>query len=309
MGPRTKSSELFSDLKTILSPGALKRVIRQVLENDYMALAGQLAYFFALFLFPFQMLLVSLVGIVVNNPEPALNALAERTQGVVPQEVVGVLSSYAERSLRSQSPVTLLFATLITFMVGAAAAEAIAKAANRSYGVRETRPFWKVRGISFLLIAGYTLLFAALVFMVFNPQAGSQLRGLLGLPAIVPEFWRILSWALAFLIVTFAIDVLYYVAPNADLPFKWITPGGVLATILLLVGSEITRLWATNIFRAYQLYGQLGAGIVLLIWLFIVGLMVLIGLEVNAVLAQMEKERRGGDPAQGEDPADDDTNP
>ena len=75
--------------------------------------------------------------------------------------------------------------------------------------------------------------------------------------------------------------------------------------ILLLAGSEITRFWATNIFRSYQLYGQLGAGIVLLIWLFIVGLTVLIGVEVNAVLAQMTEERKGDDLARGEDRRDD----
>ena len=298
-------SEFFSDLKTILGPGVLKRVIRQVLENDYVPLAGQLAYFFVLFLFPFHMLVVALVGIVVNDPEPALDALAERSQGVLPQEVVGVLTDYADRTLRSQSPVTLFFAALITFMVGSAAAEAIAKAANRSYGVQETRPFWKMRVISFLLIAGFTLLFAVLVFYVFSPQAGNYLWQLLGLPAISSGFWRILSWTFAFLIVTFAIDILYYVAPNADLPFKWITPGGLSATILLLVGSEVTRFWATNIFRSYQLYGQLGAAIVLLIWLFIVGLMVLIGLEINAVLAQMVEERKGVDLVQREDRADD----
>lgn len=298
-------SEFFSDLKTILGPGALKRLIRQVLENDYMALAGQLAYFFALFLFPFHMLLVALAGTVIDNPEPALDALAKRLQGVVPQEVVGVLTNYADRTLQSQSPATLFFAALITFMVGSAAAEAIAKAANRSYGVQETRPFWKIRGISFLLIAGFTLLFAVLVFFVFSPQAGNYLWQLLGLPALSSGFWRILNWAIVFLILTFAIDILYYVAPNADLPFKWITPGGLAATILLLVGSEVTRFWATNIFRSYQLYGQLGAAIVLLIWLFIVGLMVLIGLEMNAVLAQMAEEKKGVDLVRGEDRADD----
>lgn len=108
------------------------------------------------------------------------------------------------------------------------------------------------------MIAGFTLLFAILGFFVFSPQAGNYLWRLLGLPTISPEFWRILSWAVAFLIVTFATDILYHVAPDADLPFKRLTLGGLSVKILLLVGSEITRLWATNIFRSYQIYGQLG---------------------------------------------------
>src|SRR3712207_7761284 len=55
--------------------------------------------------------------------------------------------------------------------------------------------------------------------------------------------WGVLRWALAFLAVTLALAVLYYLAPNADLPFKWITPGGFVATMLILVSSVGLRFY------------------------------------------------------------------
>src|SRR5688572_25358231 len=62
-------AQFFTDLKRILGPRALRRVVRQLLENNGLALAGQLAYLFILFLFPFLIFLVTLVGIVVDDPE------------------------------------------------------------------------------------------------------------------------------------------------------------------------------------------------------------------------------------------------
>src|SRR5215213_8128191 len=64
-------AQFFTDLNRILGPTALRRMVRQLLENNGLALAGQLAYLFILFLFPFLIFLVTLAGIVVNDPETA----------------------------------------------------------------------------------------------------------------------------------------------------------------------------------------------------------------------------------------------
>ena len=132
------------------------------------------------------------------------------------------------------------------------------------------------------------------------------MRRSIGLPyyALPGLLWRIAGWALAFVVVALALDVVYYAAPDAELPFKWITPGGVVATVLSIVASEVVRFWVANVFRYNQLYGQLGAGIVLLIWLYAVGLMVLLGEEMNAVLIRMAEERKGVELVRGENRSD-----
>jgi membrane protein len=95
------------------------------------------------------------------------------------------------------------------------------------------------------------------------------------------------------LAVSLAHALLYYVAPNAKVPFKWITPGGFAATVLILVSSVGLNLWIANLGRYNQVYGQVGAIMVLMLWLYVTGLMVLVGAEVNAVLARMAEERKG----------------
>ena len=295
--------EFLADLRSILGVGALRRVGGKALEDDCPGLAAQLAYFVLLFLFPFLMLLVAAVGVAVNNPESVLETLAERMGGVVPEDAIELLVDYVDRTLRSRNSGVLFFALLLVLGSGSAASQAVVKAANRAYEVRETRPFFKIWGISILMGLGVAVLLGALAFATFGHEIGGYVQGLMGLPGIFLAFWGTLSWAMAFLVVTLALAVLYYLAPNAGLPFKWITPGGFAATVLMLAASVALNLYVANIARYDQVYGQLGAVVVLMLWLYVTGLTVLIGAEMNAVLARMAEERKGVELVQAEEEA------
>jgi membrane protein len=274
-----------------MRPTALIRVVRQLLAHDALALAGQLAYFSLLFLFPFLIFIVSLVGLVVDDPESILEAVVASTKGFLPQEAIEMLNHYLDHTLRSTSSFTILISCLLTLVMGAASTESIIRAANRAYGVPETRPFWERWFIDIVLILGFTLLVMTMAFVVLSPQTETFLHSVTELPSVFLRSWGVLSWTVVLFNLTLAFDILYYLAPNAHLPFRWITPGGLMSTLLLLISCKIFVFWATNIFRSNQLFGQLGIGIVILIWLFVIGLVVLAGIEINAQLARMAEHK------------------
>lgn len=286
-------NEFISDLRSVLGLGALKRVGRRVLDDDCLGLAGQLAFFSLLSLFPFLMFLVALAGLVIDDPETVLKTLTERMQDVLPGDVAELLVDYIDRTLRSATPGVLFLGILAAFWSGWAAADALIKGTNRAYDLRETRSLWKLAGLSVLMVWGFTLLIATLTLVILGPEVGSYLLGLTWLPDTFVALWDILRWALAFLVVTVAHAVLYYLAPNADLPFKWVTPGGLSATVLMFISSAALRLYAANFGHYDQIYGQLGAVIVTMLWLYYTGLVLLIGAEMNAVLARIVEERKG----------------
>ena len=118
-------AQFFTDLKRILGPTALRRTVRQLLENDALALAGQLAYLFILFLFPFLIFLVTLAGIAVTDPETTLKDLTRRMEGFWPHETIELIRGYLVRTARSVSLATFISSLLFTLGVGSAAAEAI----------------------------------------------------------------------------------------------------------------------------------------------------------------------------------------
>ena len=260
-------------------------------RNDLLGLAGQLAYFFLLFFFPFLIFLVSLTGLVIGNPEAGLKNLFEVFTGLVPANAHTLVVDYVDRTLRTPSTGALLLGILGALWLGQAAAISITKAANRSYRLEESRPFWRLRGACLIITLGFTLLIAVLTLAVFN--VGSYISSIAGLPESAASLGKPLSWAMVFVAVTLALDLLYYLAPDADLPFKWITPGGFIATVLLFVSDGALSYYVAKLGNYGQVYGQLGAVIVFMVWLYVTGLMVLLGLEINAVLARAAEERKG----------------
>ena len=185
-------NEFISDLKSVLGLIALRRVGRKTLEDDCLGLAGQLAFFSLLSLFPFLMFLVALAGLVINDPETGLRTLTERMQDVLPRDVAELLVDYIDRTLRSATPSVLFLGILAAFWSGWAAADAIIKGTNRAYDLRETRPLWKLAGLSVLMIWGLTLLIATLALLVLGPELGSYVLGLTGLPDAFLTLWGIL---------------------------------------------------------------------------------------------------------------------
>jgi membrane protein len=283
--------EFFSDLKSVLGLRMLGEVVLGVRRNDLLGLAGQLAYFFLLFFFPFLIFLVSLTGLVMGNPEASLKSLFEALTGLVPANAQKLVIDYVDSTLRSASAGALVLGILGALWLGQAASISITKAANRSYRLEENRPFWRLRGTCLIMTLGFTLLIAVLTLAVFN--VGAYVSSIAGLPQSDSGPGKLLSWAMVFVAITLALDLLYYLAPDAKLPFKWITPGGFIATVLLFASDGALSYYVSKLGNYGLVYGQLGAVVVFMLWLYVTGLMVLLGLEINAVLARTAEERKG----------------
>ena len=263
-----------------------------MLDDDCPGLAGQMAYFTLLSLFPLLMSLVAVAGLVMDDPESTLRTLTESMQGVLPQEGMGLLVDYIDRTLRSATSGVLLFGILATLWSESTTSYALINAANRAYELRETRPLWKVWGVSLLMVFCLALLIGALALVIFSTETGGYLQRLTGLPDFFLTLWGVMRWVVAFAAVTLVHSILYYMAPSADVPFKWITPGGRQATVLILLSSVALSFYVANFGRYDQLYGPIGAVIVLMLWLYVGSFMVILGVEMNAVLARMTEERK-----------------
>ena len=284
-------ADFYSDLKSALGRRMLWEVVLGVRRNDLLGLAGQLAYFFLLFFFPFLIFLVSLTGLVIGDPEAGLKSLFEALSGLVPENARTLVFDYVNSTLKSASTGALVLGILGALWLGQAASISITKAANRSYRLEESRPFWRLRGACLIITLGFTLLIAVLTIAVFN--VGSYVSPTAGLPETATVLGRLSRWAMVFVAITLALDLLYYLAPDAKVPFKWITPGGFIATTLLFASDGALSYYVAHLGNYGQVYGQLGAVIVFMLWLYVTGLMVLLGLEMNAVLARVAEEKKG----------------
>jgi membrane protein len=151
-------------------------------------------------------------------------------------------------------------------------------------------PFWKLRPLQIAITAGVIVAIAgvALAVVVTGPLAESVAR-LVGLEEVAAEVWDIGKWPVIVVIVMTIFAVLYWAGPDTRARgFRWITPGGVVATGAWALGSGAYALYVAAFPDYNQVYGSLGAIVGFLAWLWASNMAMLYGAELNAVLERLQ---------------------
>jgi membrane protein len=258
-----------------------RRVIAEVQDDDCLGRAAQLAYYFLFALFPFFLFLVTLLGYL---PIPdLLDRIMAGLAQLLPGEALQLVQDNVRQLVTGQRGGLLSFGILAALWSSSSALTAIIDSLNRAYDVQEGRPFWKVRGLAILLTVGLsTFIILALVLLTFGPQLGRWAADLIGLGQVFEFTWNIVRWLVIVGLLILAMAMLYYLAPDVEQDWKWITPGSVCAVLGWLLAS-LGFSFYVNSFGSYNAtYGSIGAVIVLLTWMYLTGLFVLIGGEINA---------------------------
>ena len=263
-------------------------------RDDALGLAAQLAFYLILALFPFLLVLVSLMG-TFSSPELADQVLGYFRE-VTPQQVYEIIDSYLHDIIAGNRPAPGLFSVGLAIALWSAsgAFAALINALNKAYDVEETRPFWKVRVIALLMTLGLSvMIIIGVLLLVAGPPIGRGLADLLGLGEVFTLVWSIVQWPVALSLMVFTVALLYYFAPDAGQPFRWITPGGLIGVLLWVLASVIFRFYVSNFGSYDATYGSIGAVIVLLLYLYISSLTILFGAELNATLVRLKEEISG----------------
>jgi membrane protein len=291
---RGSLKNFLRDLRSLLRFQALKATVQEFQRDDALGLAAQLAYYLILALFPFILVLVSLMG-TFGSPELASEVLGYFQQ-VVPEQAYEIIETYTANIIsgRAEAPGLLSFGILFTIWAASGAFAALINALNRAYDVQETRPFWKVRGIAILMTLGLSvLILVGVLLLVVGEPIGETVANIFGLGDLFLLVWDIARWPVALLFMVLTVALLYYFAPDVEQPFRWITPGGLIGVLLWVLASVGFNFYVSNFGSYNKTYGSIGAVIILLLYLYISSLTILFGATLNAILVRMKEEISG----------------
>lgn len=253
-------------------------------EDDCLGLAAQLAFYFLLALFPALLFVVAILGYL-----PVQNAMAELltiVSTVAPPDLVDLLAGQLEATTDEGRAGLATLGLVGALWSSSAAMAAIIKAMNRTYGVAEWRPWWRRRILALALTGAAGLFIAlALLLMLTGSDVAMSAARRLGMGDMAAPVWAIVRWPAIVGLVILALDVVYYVAPNRSQRWAWVTPGAVVATVGWVASSLSFKLYVTHFGSYNATYGAIGGVIVVLVWLYLSGLAILIGAEINSVLA------------------------
>lgn len=260
----------------------LRRTFSEAFTKDNcLGMAAQLAYYFLFALFPTLLVVMAIADIFAADVIQMLNGAA----GFVPREGLSIITEQLGRLTDGEQSSLLTLGMLTALWSSSAAMTAIIDTLNAAYDIEEGRPWWQVRITAVLLTVGLSIfIVVSFALVVAGPTVAERLADRLYLGAAFEWSWKILQWPVVFALVSGGLAVVYYHAPDADQDWVWLTPGSIAATTLWLLASLGFKYYIANFGESYVSYGVVGGVMVLMLWFYISGLVILLGAEMNAVI-------------------------
>lgn len=271
----------------------LGKPIRKFVEDDMSSYAAALSFWVFFSLFPFILFLVTLLSFL-RIPD-FFDWLVDQARTVMPEQATGQVEQIVGQIRAGASGGLLSFVVVVALWSASAAVRMAMYALNLAYNVEEARPAWKRYPLSIV----YTVLLAAMVIvavglMLVGPQVMEWFAAQVGLGPLFVMLWAWLHFPVALLLLMIFVALVYYMFPNVDQPFRFITPGAILAVIVWLAASLGFSFYVSNFAGYAAIYGGVGAIVVLLLYIFISVAVLLFGAEVNAEIYQQFADGEDG---------------
>ena len=264
----------------------LWRVKEQLADDRVGLLSAGIAFYALLSVFPAIAAVISLWALVLD-PQDMARQIAELAR-LVPPEAAGLIEEQA-REIGDNTPTGLSLTAFGSLAVALFAASkgvrGLIIALNLVYGEEERRgPLGRLLVVASLTLGLIALTLVTIVVVALFPLVSGQL-GLAGAPAMLVGLAR---WSALLLVMMAVIAVLYRFAPYRSSPrWEWVSVGTVTATLLWILGSAGLSLYVGRMATLSQLYGSLGAVVVLMLWFWLSAFVVLLGAEING---EMERQ-------------------
>ena len=266
-------------------PLSWKELLRQTFDEAFfkdncLGMAAQLAYYFFFALFPALLVVLVIAGYFSSDPEFVGNMFL-LLGGLVPDEGLDIITGQLIKIRENQAGL-LTVGMLTALWSSSAAMTAIIDTLNSAYDIQEGRAWWRVRVTSILLTVSVAIFIViAFTLVLAGSTLAERFADWYGLGVAFKWGWLILQWPLIFALVSTGISLVYYFAPDAEQDWIWLTPGSVASTALWLLASLGFKYYVSAL-GSYESYGVVGGVMVLMLWFYISGLVILLGAELNA---------------------------
>jgi len=265
---------------------AAPKIWKKLFEDDVFGRAAQLAYYWLFSIFPLLIFLTTLLAFLPmrRNLDQWIGAFG----AVLPPEAYTLLNNTFQQIASQQRGGLLSFSILLMLWSSSSGMGAIITALNRAYGETPARAWWKERLLSVALTLGLAVfIISALALIFFGESIGAQMAMFFGFSRTFETVWTLAQLPIIVVLTLLGVELIYYFAPNVGSGangkrWEWFTPGAVFAVGLWLLISFGFRFYVSRFGHFDATYGALGGVMVLMLWLYLTGVAILVGGEINS---------------------------
>ena len=268
----------------------LDKLIYRFTDHNIISAGGSLVYFFILALFPFLIALLNVLNFTdFLSSESIINLIK-----FLPREISSIVMNFISEISQSSSGELLSFSIALAIWSASRGIKQIIKHVNIAYGFIDNRGYIKVTLISIVFTIALTvMIFMLLLTQVFGRIIIEAIIHYIGLTLEMTFLWELLNMLIPIVYMIIIFALLYKFSPTSDKRYllrkKSIVPGALFATFGTIIVTKLFGFYVGHFAHYSITYGSLGGVIILLIWLWLMSMIILVGGEINAIIAYLLK--------------------